>query len=209
MTKIDYEKFAAKFILERIQFFEKDMRLCLRDYHWELKDKITHAYFPALMLCCANLEFMGSLYGGSNKQNKKDRDKVNEFVQEFMDTTIYSKDVIYVLWEGFRHKLAHLAHPEYVYIHKEKRITWAVDEKEIIKHKGHNYQHMKIRKADGKIGKKILKPYDVQYSHIISISLPVFKSDIQCAMKAYLKKMKNDETMLPNFEKIMNEIFPK
>lgn len=198
---------ADKFILERVSFFEKDMKICLKGIRIKPSNKITHAYFPALMLCFANLEFMGRLYGG--EYVKRGKAQVKDFVDEFMDTTTYSTENIDVLWDGFRHKLAHLTHPEYVYKYKQKRITWAVSEKKTIVHKCQKYPHMQIRQKKGYIGEKIFKPYPVQYTHIIYISLPVFKSDIQKAMKDYSNKIKKDEKLQTKFDKIIKKIFPK
>jgi len=209
----DVVAFADQFIPARIRFFEKDMRICLRTYHTRLDPKTaTHAYFPALMMCLANLDMMGQMQVGQYSAGTKG---VKKFITDFMDTSVYTDQKIDLLWECFRHKVAHLAHPQYVFDtrlrknwhHKHMRITWFIDEKKKIVHEATTYPHLFLRQRKRKIS-SLPRPYNVPYDHIVYISLVQLKKDIQAGMQAYLKKLKVDIGLQTKFEVIIRNFFP-
>ena len=210
--KFDIVTFAEKFIPDRIQFFEKDMTVCLRTLRRKKFGRPTHAYFPALMVCIANLDLMGQISTGNNRS---EIDGIRKFVRKYMDGKTYTDEKIDLLWKGFRNKVAHAAHPEYVidsnklqnWNYGQKRVTWYVSESKIMNHRGRSCSHLLLRKQKGRI-KSDPRPYDVGFDHIFYISLPQLKNDIQAAMAAHLKCLRADAGLQKKFESMARILFP-
>src|SRR5262249_53333963 len=122
------EKFARKFLDEHVERFSKDIAICLRP------DKNrSHAYFPALITCIAFAELLSGLHVGKLKGDGLK--KLEDYASNFMNPTIYDSDRLEILYEMFRHKVAHLAQPFAVFDTKTKfpgqprrLITWTVEE---------------------------------------------------------------------------------
>ena len=211
-TKFDVVRFAEEFIPDRIQFFEKEMAICLRTLRRKAFGKPTHAYFPALMVCAANMDLMGQILTGHDRAGIGG---VRTFVHEYMNSAVYSDVAIDLLWMGFRHKIAHLAHPEYVidtsnlekWKHPHMRVTWFISQTTQLEHLGRTCSHLLVRKKRKKIRSKP-RPYDVPFDHIFYISLPILKKDIQSSMAAHLAVLKTNVTYQRNFEAIVRNLFP-
>lgn len=210
--KFDVVKFAEDFIPDRIRFFEKEMTVCLRTLRRKKFGKPTHAYFPALMVCIANLDLMGQIYTGHDRAGIEG---VRIFVRKYMDETTYTDLAVDLLWKGFRNKVAHLAHPEYVidtarlrnWNHPHMRVTWFVSQTPDLNHLGRNCSHLLVRKKKKQI-KSEPRPYNVAFDHIFYISLPIFQNNIQSGMAAHLTALKEDGALQRNFERIVRNLFP-
>ena len=210
--KIDVVRFAEEFVPDRIKFFEKDMTICLRPLRRKEFPEPTHAYFPALMVCIATMDLMGQMYTG-NPESKIAG--IREFVADYMDVATYTPGAIDLLWKGFRNKVAHAAHPEYVidtkkvryWKHPHMRVTWYVSESKDMNHLGKDCAHLLLRKKEGQIKIKP-RPYEVQFDHIFYICLPSLKNDIQLGMKAFLTHLKANKSIQDNFEKIVRVLYP-
>src|SRR5229473_8581802 len=86
----EWKRFAEEFLSGRIRFLEKDIRICLRTYRSKRYTNNTskRAYFPALITCCATLEFMAGLNIG-NLKNQVPMDNINRYVKYYMHNPAY------------------------------------------------------------------------------------------------------------------------
>lgn len=197
-----WKKFAEEFLNGRIRLLEKDVRICLRPYRSKryTNNVPRQAYFPALMACFATLEFMTGLNIG-NLKNPVPQSGVKQYVKDYMDTTIYGK-AVNILWKVFRHKIAHMAHPNYVTTYGDRRIVWMVSGKDID-------NHMSIEKNQNRIKSLPKPPYPVPYNHRIYISIPRLKNDVARSIEEYLIDVKIDSAKLENFQKAVGHIYPR
>jgi hypothetical protein len=88
---------------EHVERFNKDIAICLRPH------KKSHAYFPALITCIAFAELLSGLHAGDLKSDGLR--KLKNHAADFMDSNIYDSDRLGILYEMFRHKVAHLSQP--------------------------------------------------------------------------------------------------
>jgi hypothetical protein len=101
-------QFAKAFLDEHLGRFTKDIAICLK-----ADAKKQHAYFPALITCIAFLDFLSGLYAGTLETHSLK--ELKHYVRNFMDPREYTEDRLNVLYELFRHKVAHLALPYAVF----------------------------------------------------------------------------------------------
>jgi hypothetical protein len=200
---------AVESVAVRVNGFRKDMAICLRGcrrkYH--ANGELKHAYFPALMTCLSFMEFLAGLDAGCVTASGKDSVKqVKKFAKEHMDQIVYRDEMIDILWVGFRNKMAHLAHPYFVFdtskskpvLSPTRRIRWSVSEKK-------SDPHLKLERKERTIDRPGF-PAPVQSDHLLHISLPVFRDDLLKASKAYAGTLKEHSAKMVNFEKAMNVI---
>jgi hypothetical protein len=132
-----------------------------------------------------------------------------------MDSQVYTNEKIDILWEGFRHKIAHMAHPEYVIdtskwrnFSESMRITWIVSQTDRIEWKDIKYDHLEIRRKSGKITSAI-RPHDVSYDHIIAIALVQLKSDIIRSTHKYLHHLSENHKLVKKFATVIGHLYPR
>jgi hypothetical protein len=100
-------QFAKAFLDEHLVRFRKDIKICLTR-----NAKGEHAYFPALITCIAFAEFLSALHAGN--LGGPGLKQLNDYASDFM-TVEYDADRLAILYECFRHKVAHLALPYAVF----------------------------------------------------------------------------------------------
>jgi hypothetical protein len=100
-----------------------------------------HAYFPALITCIAFADFLSGLYAGKLKHHGLL--ELKAYAKRFMNPLTYNDFALEILYEMFRHKLAHFAHLYAVFdtstasakagsIKRQRRlITWVVSGEEL------------------------------------------------------------------------------
>jgi len=196
--------FAKRFMRHHRRGFRQSIRICLTK---NLAEK--HAYFPALISCIGFLEFLGGLNSGRLRGNAHSR--IVSYALEFMDTEHYSSANLEILYKCFRHKVAHLSHPYYVFdTEKEgiegprKLITWTVcasDRKPAIE----------LKSCGNKKLRKMSPPWEVQYDHRVHIWVRRLMQDLINSTKGptgYLCALEADRTKREHFAKCMKEFFP-
>jgi len=127
---------------------------------------------------------------------------------------VYSTDRLAVLYEGFRHKIAHVTQPYGVFdTHKKLKnnllrnkpqqlITWRVNAT-------NRHPAIDIVPDNGKLTER--PPWPVTYSHRCIVSIYRLKVDIPksaLGTGGYLENLKIDPQSQGNFEKCMQEFFP-
>jgi hypothetical protein len=197
-------EFARAFLDEHLVRFHKDIKICLTG-----NAKGSHAYFPALITCIAFAEFLSGLYAGDLdgpglKQLKK-------YAADFMSVE-YTADRVDVLYECFRHKVAHLALPYAVFDTDTKPrtfpgqprrlITWKVDA-------GRRKPPIEI--VEMKPAKQIetaVTPWPVHYDHRATVYLCRLAYDIKKSIPKYFRRLEADRTARDRFKKCMAVYFP-
>ncbi len=69
-------RFARKFLLNRVEVFNKDLKICLT------RSRGTHAYFPALIICIAFADLVSGLYAGTLK--RQSLEQLRRYAGKFM-----------------------------------------------------------------------------------------------------------------------------
>lgn len=200
--------FAKEFFRDRVGPFSDDVAICLTP------DANGHrAEFPALITCIGFAELLSSLYAGN--LNGDGLDKLKKYADRFMDTTKYDELSLEILYLVFRHKLAHLSFPQFVFdtrkatrkefkSRKHRRITWTVD---------HNERPNPIELDDcpTKFLEKAVVPWRMSYDCRAIISVPTFQIDIVKSIygpAGYLQWLQTDLKAREHFAKCMKIIFP-
>jgi hypothetical protein len=125
--------YAETFVKRRINTFRKDLCICLRP-----DEKGRHAYMPGLMTCISLLELLSGLFIG--KLNGIRLNGILRYTNQFMDSSTYTDERISILYEMFRHKIAHITQPYGIFDtysvrskkhvlrkYPRRRITWQVN----------------------------------------------------------------------------------
>jgi hypothetical protein len=193
----DVEKFARKFLHEHIERFNKDIAICLRP------DKIgSHAYFPALITCIAFAELLSGLHAGNLKGDGLK--KLKDYASDFMDQTTYDADRLEILYEMFRHKVAHLAQPYAVFKTEKgqpRRLTWTVEE-------SGSKPAIEIVQETSRI-ERAVTPWPVRYDHRAVVRIESLASDIRESITRYLERFQTDKSACVRFRTCMEDFFPR
>jgi hypothetical protein len=210
-TETDVVNFAKAFLGEHLERFRKDIAICLTQ-----DAKSSHAYFPALITCIGFVDLLSGLNAGSLTGHKLK--ELKKYVSNFMDVGTYTSDRLDVLYECFRHKVAHLAQPYVVFDTHSKRqpvsgqpffgqprrlIAWTVLE---------SNRNPSIEIVQENPTKQVLKsvtPWPVFYDHRVFVSVPSLASDIVDSVPRYLRHLKTVKVARDNFKKCMKDAFPR
>ena len=119
-----------------------------------------------------------------------------------MNTADYDSDRLDILYECFRHKVAHLAQPYAVFDTYSKErfrnqprrlITWTAIE--IV--------------AEQKQIERAPTPWPVFYDHRVTISVPTLAQDIEASIPGYLGHLRKNQVARDRFKNCMNHYFPR
>ena len=198
--------FAKQFLRDQVEGFRKDIAICLT-----MDRRGRHAYFPALIRCISFLDFLGGLHAGDIETHSLR--ELRGYANRFMDGADYDELRLSILYEGFRHKIAHLSDPYPVFDSSTKskifaaphrRIAWTV-------YAGKRQPAIKLIPYPKPILlKKARTPWAVSYNHRIQISLRSFANDIVKSINGpsgYLRQLQSDSLARKNFEKAMQKFF--
>lgn len=197
-------EFAKAFLNEHLVRFHKDLKICLTR-----NAKGEHAYFPALITCIAFSEFLSGLYAGTLKG--PGLDKLKKYADEFLSIE-YTADRLDVLYECFRHKVAHLALPYAVFDTDTKPtfdgqprrlITWTV-----AADRGKPSIEI-VEVAPAKQIQSAVTPWPVYYDHLATVHLCSLAFDIKKSVPKYLCRLAADITSRDSFRKCMTDYFAR
>jgi hypothetical protein len=198
--------FAKRFLRDQVEGFRKDIRICLT-----MDRRRRHAYFPALIRCISFADFLGGLHAG-DIENHNFR-QLREYANKFMNAANYDELRLAILYEGFRHKIAHLSDPYPVFDTATKprifgsphrRIAWTV-------YAGQRAIPIKlVPYPERTLLKRTKTPWPVSYDHRIEISLRSFANDIVKSIigpSGYLHHLESNLCAQKNFERAMQTFF--
>jgi len=195
--------FAKRFVKGRLAEFDKDMRICLRPFATNGSTRPAHAYFPALAACCGMREYLtalsrGNLHGIGWTQ-------VAGWAERFLPQPDYNRDTVHVLFEAFRHPIAHRGIASGVWVDRRpharnaRRVTWKLLANakrpacDIVE------EHGELKRDP---------PWPCPYTHRARIHHRSLWIDIQGAAKGFTTAIGADEPLRGNFEACMRQLYP-
>jgi hypothetical protein len=196
-------RFARMFLRNRVEVFNKDLRICLT------RSRGTHAYFPALIICIAFADLLSGLYAGTLKGQRVE--PLRRYASKFMKAE-YTSDPrrLDILYKFLRNKIAHLAYPHPVFemvtkpFQAKQRVTWTLNAS---KHRPAiqviDYSAPKF------LSKNTVKPWPVSYNCRIKVSVRNFQIDIVSSISKYLRHLRSDPTVQEHFAGCMLDYFPR
>lgn len=198
----DVALFAQRFLEARLAGFTKDIEICLTGRPADWRPGLTYAYFPALMACCGTLEYLACMYHGRRKCND---DQVAEFATEFMSQPSYDAAAIRLLFEGFRHKIAHHGIASGVWHDRRnnRRITWSI---------GPDQAGPPIQLQDDERHLISDPPWPCRVTHRAEIHLGCLANDIKAAALApqgYGSALQRSDDLRAKFIKCMEYMYPR
>ena len=204
-TNAEVERFAKAFLREHLERFRKDIKICLtRD------NNKAHAYFPALMSCISFVDLLSGLYAG--KLEGHGLKELKNYASKFMGAE-YTAGRVDVLYECFRHKVAHLAQPYAVFDTQSKPNTFGGQGRRLITWTVRaSGPRPPIQIVAQSVPKQILvaaTPWPVQYDHRAFVSVRSLASDVEKSAKKYLRCLATDAAARDNFKKCMVVYFPQ
>jgi len=194
--------FASRFVDGRLAGLKKDIDICLTPIK-AAAGGTTHAYFPALAACCSTLEYLTALHRG-NVRGLGWR-QLAEWAHEYMPQPDYDDDVVRILFEAFRHSVAHRGIPSGVWIDQNsgpgrgRRLTWKVfaDSK---------HPACEVREERGQLVRD--PPWPCSYTHRVHIHLRGLWVDIRGAAKRYSGELLTDVQLQDRFVACMRQLYP-
>lgn len=196
-------RFAERFIRSRIAGFEKDMRICLTPVKASGRSGMTHAYFPALGTCCATLEYLAGLYRGNLRRISAQH--IADWAQRFLRQPDYDRDTIRILFDAFRHPVAHRGIASGVWIDQRPgpthghRLTWKVLA---------NAQRPACRVLADPGHLQRDPPWQCRYTHRVHIHLKGLVVDIRRGAIRYARVIATDPYLQRNFMTCMEQLYP-
>lgn len=198
--------FAEAFLQRTIGGFRRDIAICLT-----ADETGSHAYFPALITCVSFLELMAGLYTG--KAGPTRIEEVWRYAGAFLDRRKYRELYLALLYEGFRHRLAHLGQPPYVFdtsarptvFPRKMRIAWTVY---VRRRRDEPFELKRVRK---RALTKFSPPWPVPYDHRIIVSINRLRVDLPRSVlgpEGYLESLAAEPSLRRNFARCTREIFP-
>jgi hypothetical protein len=218
----DFFRLANKFVHGRAEQLEKDMAICLRQTCQmnRRKDKPflekRVASFPSLMCCISFLELFSGLYAGRLKGIGLKG--IKSYAKKFLKDSVYKDDELAILYEAFRHKVAHVTQPYGVFDtetagwdsglreRERRRITWEVIDTEP------ELPAIIIKEETGKKEKGDQgSVWEVPWDHLCTIGIHNLFGDIVASAtgrKGYLQHLHEDPSARKKFANCIVQFFP-
>ena len=198
----DIPTFAARFLAARMAGFSKDMTICLTGVPARDGSGVTHAYFPALAVCCATLEYLAGLHVG--KLAGLNWKQVSVYAEAFMRQPDYNEDQVRILFEAFRNSVNHRGVASGVWVEKHhhrpiQRVTWNV-------HADTRHPALELVHKPGVI--RFDSPWECPYTHRMQIRLGRLWRDIHDSVGRYVAAVAAHPKLQGSFEKCMRELYP-
>jgi hypothetical protein len=197
--------FARSFLRDRVGPFRADVKICSTAANGH------RAEFPALITCIGFADFLSGLYAGNLGGNGLSN--LKNYAAKFMDAGKYDPLRLEILYLMFRHKLAHLSFPHFVFDtatrkefqgQKHRRITWTV-------YSGKRPIPIELIDHPLKYLEKSVRPWCMSYNCRAVVSVRTFQIDIVKSIygpAGYLQCLQSDLTAREHFAKCMKIIFP-
>lgn len=194
--------FASKFLEDRFLGFDKDIDICLTGRPAANRTGPTYAYFPALMACCGTLEYLACMFLGRRRCTDT---QVAQYAVEFLPQPEYDAEAIRLLFEGFRHKVAHHGIASGVWHDRQtdRRITWSL-------HPGRNSPAMEVKEDNRTLIAD--PPWKCRVTHCTVIRLGRLAQDVRdSALEAngYREALRSRAGLVDRFTRCMHFMYPQ
>jgi hypothetical protein len=195
--------FAERFIRSRVDGFDNDIRICLTPIDARGRAGLTHAYFPVLGTCCATLEYLAGLYRGNLRGAGAQH--IADWAQQFLPQPDYDRETIRILFDAFRHPVAHRGIASGVWIDQRpgpthgNRLTWKVlaDARR---------PSCRIVAEPGYLQRD--PPWQCRYTHRVHIHLRALAVDIREGALAHARGIQGSPNLQANFMRCMQQLYP-
>ena len=168
------------------------------------------AYFPALMSCISFADLLSGLYAG--KLEGYALKELRNYTSKFLGAE-YTADRIDVLYECFRHKVAHLAQPYAVFDTQSKSKTFGGQGRRLItwtvRASGPRPPIQIVAQSAPNQIVGAATPWPVQYDHRAFVSVRSLASDVEKSAQKYIRCLATDAAARENFKKCMVTYFPQ
>jgi len=188
-------QYAKKFISERINSLEKDVRHCLFQCGPDAP-----APFPALLYCFATIDLLGALYFGNASKDAPTSEQSKKYMERFMG---YTAEQAKLLQDLFRHKLVHLAQPKPILIDGSRHISW-------VYHHKNREKYLQLEALPKKEKILLLQNLSVECDHIFHVSIFHLVEDIKRSIRkpdGYFALLENSPDLQDKFEKAISQIY--
>lgn len=196
-------EFAKKFVLARLDGFEKDIHICLKPAPSKSRPGPTHAYFPALATCCGFLEYLTVLYRGST--NSPGWRNISNWALRYMRQPDYNEERVRILVEHFRHSVAHRGIATGVWVDREpgpemgRRLTWKVSA-DALRPSIHIVPEANTLVRDS--------PWPCSYTHRVHIHLRALAIDLREGARSYAQDVSGATALQEKFFECMHRLYP-
>jgi len=165
------------------------------------------------MITIGFADLLAGLYAGKIKDHG--RLELQSYFSHFMDRAQYPSDGLDVLYEGLRHKIAHLGHPlvvfdtatkPKVFTGPRRRYGWTVYASE------RSSPIELVHYSAPKLATKHTPPWDVSYDSRIKVSVSSLSKDLIASVfkhDGYYSRLESDPAALSAFMKCMEEFYPR
>lgn len=199
----DMAKFAERFIRSRVDGFDKDVRICLTPVAAKGRKGVSHAYFPALGACFGTLEYLAGLYHGNLRGIGAQH--LGRWAQRYLPQPDYDDESIRILFDAFRHPVAHRGIASGVWIdHKPgpthgNRLTWKVLA---------DSRRPACRVVAEPSELKRDPPWPCRYTHRVHIHLGALAADISEGAIRYGQEVAAHDDLKAKFTRCMEQMYP-
>ena len=206
-SKRELLKYSRVLLRVMVRNYRKDMSICLRR-----NGDGSHAYFPALMTSIGFLDFLSGLYAGTLERHSLH--ELKAYAGRFMNPSHYDSLRLEILYEMFRHKLAHLGYLPVVFdtatkpktFSIQKRLTWTV-------YASKRTQPIEIKDftTPQYLTREHYPRWQIPYDCRVRISLRRLQTDIIKSINGrsgYLSALEGESTLLEKFAACMRYYFP-
>jgi hypothetical protein len=187
--------FAKDFIDERIRALEKDAKHCVTP---------PYAPIPAISYCFSTINLLAEL--SIRKRIGHDRDSDYQ-TQTYMQTYMkYNPDQTELLMQIFRHKVAHLAIPNPIYIDSHGRsVTW-------VYWHGSEPIHLMLEQLSPNSQLTITSCWKIPCDYVFHLSIMQFVNDIKKSVddgagNGYLVELQKSTHLQYRFQTALCEIY--
>jgi hypothetical protein len=204
-TDVDVVRFARAFLRTHRERFRKDIAICLKQ-----DAEKSHAYFPALIACIGFADLLSGLHAG--KLVGHGLRELKDYAFNFMDQATYDSDRLDILYECFRHKVAHLAQPYVVFDTYSKSqfrqqprrlIAWTV----LASRRKPAIEIVRVNRPKQIV--RSVTPWPVFYDHRVFVSVRTLAADVAGSVQQYLIRLETDKPTRDRFKNCMTHAFPR
>lgn len=208
----DPRKFAPRFVREHIQRFLKDIRVCLRPMSVKGNRKGAHAYMPALLTCMGLLELLSALRFGRLDLRKDALTALQDFRSDYLPAPHFRAPNLEILYIGFRHKLAHLAHPYVVFDtatdsrlaqYGRKKVTWTFHSRK------RGLSAIGLHATPGRELVRTLRPWRTAYDHRLEIVLFLLARELARGGISYARDLRKSKPLRTKLMTAIEVYFPR
>jgi hypothetical protein len=137
------------------------------------------------------------------------------YFSSYMDRNRYPEEAVKVLYEGLRHKIAHLGHPYVVFDTKSKPLVFDAPHKRYAWTVGAARRDPPLQLTNypkAQFVKKHSPPWEVWFDSRIRVSVRSLASDLIAFVfksAGYFERLTDGSVPLKNFMKCMEEFYPR